>query len=67
MADATRDECAGGGLVPTSTQILPTAGEIGVCPMCRESLVLDETRLIPRHYPPGHRREGHESVAFEDA
>jgi hypothetical protein len=62
MAEASSPQCAGGGLDPTRRLTLPTAGDVGECAFCHELLVLDERGLIPRHYRPGERGDGHESV-----
>ena len=63
MAEASSNECAAGGLDPVGRRSLPTTGDVGTCPLCGDTLVLDERGLIPRHYRPGVALEGHESVA----
>ena len=43
---------------------LASTGFVGVGPVCGETLRIEEASgVIPRHYRPGERREGHESAA----
>ena len=64
MAQQDSGECAGGGLQPARSGELASTGLVGVCPVCGETLRIEEASgVIPRHYRPGERREGHESAA----
>ena len=56
-------ECGGGGATPVRTAALPSTGNVGVCPVCGDTVLLDEEGLLPRHYAPGAAGGGQESIA----